>query len=117
MSSAAYRENFKLIDFSKEIPAPARSRPDVRAKRSDLPCPRLASDVMDPVQSQLDGKMYDSKSALRRTYQAAGVVEVGNDPARLRPFVRPKTDRKQIKDTVEKAVARFERGERGIRKP
>ena len=31
------------------------------------------------VRSMLDGKMYDSKSALRRTYRAAGVREIGND--------------------------------------
>lgn len=117
MSSSAYRDNFKLIDFSKEITIPPRARPNVQAKRSDLPAPRLASDVMDPVQSQLDGKMYDSKAALRRTYRAAGVVEVGNDPARLRPFVRPKVDRKEIKQTVEKAIARFSRGERVTRTP
>lgn len=81
-------------------------------KRSHLACPRIASDAMEPVQSQLDGKFYDSKSALRATYKAAGVIEVGNDPARLRPRQKPKIDRRKIRDTIEKATARFERGER-----
>lgn len=108
----SYRENFLLIDFSKELPAPVKVRHE--PKRSDLPAPRLASDVMAPVQSQLDGKMYDSKSALRRTYRAAGVIEVGNDPARLRKFKRKPIEDKPIADVVEKAAARVERGERNL---
>jgi hypothetical protein len=81
-------------------------------KRSGLAAPLIMGDSMAPVQSMLDGKMYDSKSALRATYKAAGVVEVGNDPARLRPRQRPKVDRKAIKDTLDRAAARFNRGER-----
>jgi hypothetical protein len=106
----SYPDNFKLIDFSKEIEIPVKARPE--PKRSDLPCPRLMSDIMPPVQSQVDGRVYDSKSAIRASYRAHGVEEIGNDPARLKPFERPKTDRRQIKQTVEKAVARFNRGER-----
>ena len=59
-----------------------------------------------------DGKFYTSKSALRATYKAAGLEGVGNDPARLRPRKRPKIDRRAIRTTVEKAKARFDRGER-----
>jgi hypothetical protein len=110
----SYRDNFALIDFSKEIVAPEKPRHE--PKRSELPCPRIASDIMPPVQSQVDGKIYDSKSAIRRSYKATGHEEIGNDPARLRPFVRPKTDRKVIKETVERARARVERGERNIHK-
>lgn len=81
-------------------------------QRSDLPCPRIMSDAMPPVQSMATGRMYDSKSAIRAEYKALGMVEVGNDPARLRPRERKKIDRKEVKTTVEKAVARFNRGER-----
>lgn len=81
-------------------------------KRSQLACPMIAQDTMEPVQSMLDGKMYDSKSKLRSTYRAAGMVEVGNDPTRLRPRKRPKTDRAAIKTSIEKAKARYDRGER-----
>lgn len=77
-----------------------------------LPVPSFISDTMEPVQSMLDGKYYSSKSALRATYKAAGVVEVGNDPARLRPRKKPKPDRKAIRTSIEKATARFNRGER-----
>lgn len=91
---------------------PSTCYPKIEIKRSDMPCPRLATDHMTPVQSMLDGRMYDSKSALRATYRAAGVTEVGNDPARLRPRQKPKTSEKAVRDTVEKAAARYARGER-----
>lgn len=85
---------------------------DRQPARSNLPMPMLARDQMDPVQSQLDGKLYDSKSALRRTYKQAGVVEVGNDPARLRPPPKPKQDEAGVRRTIEKAIARHNNGER-----
>lgn len=81
-------------------------------QRSSLPFPHVMSDVMEPVQSMLDGKIYDSKSALRATYRAAGVTEVGNDPARLRKPKRKPIERHQVKAAVEKAEAKFNRGER-----
>jgi hypothetical protein len=108
-----YRENFAAIDFSKEIPAPRRILAG-QPKRSDLPCPMVVSDAMPAVQSQVDGLMYDSKSAIRASYRAHDVIEVGNDPARLRPKVKPKIDRRQIKATVDRAKARVERGERNL---
>lgn len=86
-----------------------------KPKRSHLPAPMVNADTMSEVQSMLDGKMYASKSALRATYRAAGVEEVGNDPARFRRRERPKVDRRAIKDTVQKAKARFDRGERVAR--
>lgn len=73
-------------------------------KRSNLKAPMLVRDGMEPVQSMLDGRMYDSKSALRATYKAAGVVEVGNDLPKPRP--RPRADRKAIKAAVRKAASR-----------
>ena len=76
--------------------------------RSALPTPMLALDTMDPVQSQLDGKFYDSKAALRKTYREAGVVEVGNDSSVLNPKPGPKVkpDRKAIRESVGKALNR-----------
>lgn len=64
------------------------------------------SDTMDPVKSMLDGKTYDSKSALRATYKAGGVEEVGNDPSihRMKPV--PRSDPKKIEESVHKAFAR-----------
>ena len=81
-----------------------------------LPVPFIASDTMEPVQSMLDGKMYTSKSQLRATYKAAGVIEVGNDPARLRQKPREKPDKQAIKNALDKAQARYDRGERAARR-
>lgn len=81
-------------------------------KRSGLAAPGLIRDQMDPVRSMASGKMYDSKSAIRAEYKWLGVEEIGNDPARHKPRAKPEPDRKAIKDAVEKAAARFNRGER-----
>lgn len=108
-----YRDNFALIDFSREIPAPRKAaRPP--SKRSDLAFPMVVSDTMDAVQSQVDGKMYDSKSAIRASYRAHDVTEVGNDPARFKPRVKAKIDRREIRNTIDRAKARVERGERNL---
>lgn len=79
-------------------------------KRSHLSAPMLIRDDMPPVKSMADGKIYTSKSAIRAGYKAGGFIEVGDDPARLRPKV--KTDPKGIDESVERAVARFKRGEK-----
>ena len=112
----SYRDNYRLIDFSREIVLPPKQFVGPGPKRSDLPCPRLASDIMEPVQSQVDGRIYDSKAAIRRHYRETGHIEVGNDPARLKPFEKPKVSRADVKQSVEKARARFNRGERNIYK-
>lgn len=61
---------------------------------------------MEPVQSMLDGKLYDSKRALRATYKAAGVTEVGGDPAAFRKGPKAKPDRQAIKAAVGRAFSR-----------
>jgi hypothetical protein len=110
MATKAFKDNYALIDWSKEIEVVRKEA--LPPKRSSLPAPRIMSDTMEPVQSMLDGKMYTSKSALRATYRAGGVVEVGNDPARFKKPQKQKPDRVKIKQTLEKAEARFNRGER-----
>jgi hypothetical protein len=87
---------------------PGNCLPERNLTRSDLPGPMIITDTMDPVQSQLDGKMYDSKAALRSTYRAAGVIEVGNDSSVTdpKPFKRPKPKREDIKASVNKAFSR-----------
>ena len=74
--------------------------------RSIHGCPSVIGDSMAPVQSMLDGKMYDSKRALRSTYKAAGVTEVGGDPAIFRKKPKPKADRQGIKAAVNRAFSR-----------
>lgn len=75
--------------------------------RSSLPGPMLIKDGMDPVKSMLDGKMYDSKAALRATYKEAGVIEVGDDKSVTNPQPRkkPKVDRTQVRQSVSKALS------------
>lgn len=114
MSRRAYSQNFALIDFSKEIVLPEPKVERLPPARSDLPAPRLASDVMEPVQSQATGVVYDSKSAIRAEYKRLGYIEKGND--RRPPWKMPRTPRAVIRDTVQKAAARVERGERNIHK-
>lgn len=97
---------------------PHNCMPERSQAASDLPVPGVISDTMEPVQSMVDGRFYTSKSALRATYLPSGnkegkrYVEVGNDPARFKPREKQKPDRKAIRNTVEKAQARFDRGER-----
>lgn len=108
----SYKANYALIDWSKPmtVERPQRAAP----ARSFLPCPHIIGDVMEPVQSMASGKYYESKSAIRAEYKRLGMVEIGNDPARIRPRDRTKkkVDRKAIKTTLEIAEARFKRGER-----
>lgn len=89
-----------------ERPWPDNCRDEPNWAQSDLPGPYIASDTMQPVKSMLDGKMYDSKSTLRRTYRAAGVVEVGNDPAMFRKPKKRPPDRQKIRAAVNKAFSR-----------
>lgn len=72
--------------------------------RSHLSGPMVIRDTMDPVQSMLDGKMYDSKSVLRRTYKTGGVIEVGGETPK--PFKKPKPDRKHVRASLERAFSK-----------
>jgi hypothetical protein len=85
-------------------------------QRSDLPTPMVITDTMDAVQHPCTGEFMTSKAAFRAVTKAHGCIEMGNDPARLRPRQKPKPDRKAIRDSLAKARARFNRGERAIPK-
>ncbi len=64
-----------------------------------------------------DGKMYDSLSALRRTYRADGnpqgeeYIEIGNQEIRQTPPERKKLDKAEVATIVDKAQAAISRGE------
>jgi len=74
--------------------------------RSNLPFPMIISDQIE-LKSMVDGKIYTSKSALRRSYRAKGYDEVGNEWLRNEPKrVEPKIDRRAIRDTVGRAMTR-----------
>lgn len=62
---------------SKFIPAPYKPR--------RMRTVGWQTDSMDGVRNPVDGKMYDSKSRLRRSYRENGVIEVGNEPIPTKP--------------------------------
>lgn len=62
--------------------------------RSHLSAPTVVRDSLPDLVSQIDGRPYDSKSALRKHYKAHGAIELGNDApvaptAPPRPAVTP----------------------------
>lgn len=86
--------------------------------RSDLPCPMLMIDSMEPTRSMADGQVYTSKSALRATYRASGnpqgkeYIEVGNEQKpREAKNGNVRRDPAKVKDTIAQAIAKVDRGE------
>lgn len=82
-----------------------------------LVAPNVIRDTMPAIQGQHDGKVYDSKRAIRASYQPSGnadgkqYTEIGNDEARHRPMKRNPPDAKKIKDAVQHGMARLRNGE------
>lgn len=57
-----------------------------------ISAPYVQTDTIDPIEHPLDGKVYDSKSAIRRVTKAHGCEEIGNEklskiPQQLREAV------------------------------
>ena len=51
-----------------------------QGERAAEPCaPFTISDTQQALKSMTNGKLYDSKSEMRKEYRRAGVAEVGND--------------------------------------
>ena len=73
-------------------------------KRGNHPAPRIASDNTEVV-SQVDGRTYTSKAALRQSYRDKGYVEVGNEDATKHTKAPPR-DTSGIKEAVGKAMSR-----------
>lgn len=97
-----FKDRFDKIDWSKHEPyVPPAPTP---VARGDFPCPRIISDSMDPTE-HVDGKFYESKSAFRAVTKREGYIEVGNDPARLKPIEKPKPDARARRAAIEKATA------------
>jgi len=77
--------------------------------RSDFPIPYMNLDRIEPVQSQADGKTYDSISALRRTYKESGnpqgknYLEIGNED--MTKWSPPKRDDNKAIEAIERAEA------------
>jgi hypothetical protein len=71
-----------------------------RANQGQLTAPMIISDGLGlhGLQSQVDGKQYDSKSNMRRHYRQSGVVEVGNDGSNTRYWWGDKPRQDEAKD-------------------
>jgi hypothetical protein len=81
-----------------------------RANQGQLCAPMVILDGHKPVMSMTNGKIYDSKSALRAEYKRAGVIEVGNDvPMKKAAPSRDDRDRakKQRRAAVGKALSQM----------
>lgn len=70
--------------------------------------PNIRPDGMDPIQSQADGRMYDSKSGYYRSVRQAGCEIVGNDRSGYgpRPEYRPTGIGQDIKRSIEQLRSR-----------
>lgn len=102
MPSEAYRRNFAEIDWSVPFITTTQTERTPPA-RSHLPAPMVIGDSVE-IKSMVDGKIYTSKSALRKSYRERGYVEVGNE--KLTPAPKPAPDRKAIREAVGKAMSR-----------
>ena len=113
MTDAAYKANYLKIDWR---PLPPVDKPiRQRGARSGLPCPMVIRDSMDDIQSMADGRIYDSKSALRRSYTADGnpqgrdYQEIGG--TEIEPAGRASVDKKGIRDALDRAMHDVETGQ------
>ena len=101
-----FRQGYDRIVWHP-LPPVEKSTP-VRPARATFPTPMIASDSCDGIQSMADGRHYDSKAALRRSYRADGnpqgrdYTEIGDAPVEANPVARP--DRKAIRDAADKAL-------------
>lgn len=76
-----------------------------RLPNEQLCAPSTIMDTM-PLTEHVDGRFYDSKRGFRKTTRREGCIEVGNDPARLKPKEKPKPDREGIRSALKQAKER-----------
>lgn len=76
--------------------------------------PYVITDTIAPTRSGADGRVYTSKSAIRRSYRASGnpqgieYSEIGNDRGwREKERSPAKPDRKGVDEAIRKAVSRL----------
>ena len=113
MTDAAYKAGYDAIDWRPLPPVDKPIRQHVA--RSGFPCPMVIRDSMDDIQSMADGRIYDSKSALRKSYTADGnpqgrdYQEIGG--TEIEPAGRAKVDKKGIRDALDRAMHDVETGQ------
>lgn len=98
MTSAAYKANYDLIDWSDA--KPRERKPVLPVQRSSLPCPMIVRSFAEPVQSMADGKFYDTPRDLERTYRADGnpagqeYIALGNETMKTTEYVPDAAERR-----------------------
>jgi len=80
----------------------------VEKSRARAAAPMIRPDGMDPIRSQLDGRLYDSRSAYYASLRAAGAEIVGNDAAAFeqRRAFRSEGVGRSIKDAIQQLESR-----------
>lgn len=86
-----------------------------RGNQGELACPMIISDTQPALQSMTDGKVYDSKSEMRKEYRRAGVVEVGSEKQKpggdwSEKKAKRKKQREGIKASLYRAHSRMGHG-------
>lgn len=95
----AWYDNGRGRQVYRRVPKP---EPD---RRGNFSTPMVISDGLDGgIRSMVDGRVYTSKAALRRSYRERGYVEVGNE--RLEPGPKAKPPRDQIEAAVGTAMSK-----------
>lgn len=78
-----------------------------RGNQGELACPMIISDTQPALRSMTDGRIYDSKSEMRKEYRRAGVTEVGNEKQKPgRDWSEEKTKRKQQREQIKASLHR-----------
>ena len=70
----------------------------------------VIGDVMAPVRSMANGKIYDSKGKYRSDLRAMGLTEVGTDSAAKRPQPQKPYNSADLRRDVEIAIAQVKEG-------
>lgn len=86
-----------LVPKSEREPTPRHSR-----------YKGIITDSHEPFRSMADGKIYDSKSAYRRSLKAYGYEETGNERPNLKPA--PDPDPKEIERDVVETIKEMNHG-------
>lgn len=79
-------------------------------KSSDnIACPMVIGDCMPETKHMADGQYYTSKAKFRKATRAAGCIEVGNDPAILRPKKVIVPDRQERRNDIRQAIQQLKK--------
>lgn len=69
----------------------------------------VISDTIDHMKHPGTGEMIDSKARFRQATRASGCVEVGTDPAALRPRPKFEVSTQEVVNDVKRALAELNR--------